>query len=224
MALSSTLAPGARNVVRDEVCFGRRNHKATLGGREVHVVGLSELVSGKFAIFLTDLDRITKLDPQGTALVTDDNPQHGRRPRHFEILSRRTSPKASDENNYPGQNGVLRPYPCHIYPVAKALRQPRPRFPIADGIGLRIAIDSCRLTSELNQLGKWHRRRRGLIAGERRGYETRWRELAAPAMNRAEQEEQLIEVVRSERQGWLQEGSRTNRNPHICFAAVQVSP
>jgi hypothetical protein len=46
MSSTSSLAPGARIVVRDEEWLVRRRQKATPGGRVVHVVGLSGLVRG----------------------------------------------------------------------------------------------------------------------------------------------------------------------------------
>jgi hypothetical protein len=41
MASSSTLAPGACNLVRDQEWYARRTQKAMQGGREEHAVGLS---------------------------------------------------------------------------------------------------------------------------------------------------------------------------------------
>ena len=69
-----TLAPGARIVVRDEEWLVRRTHRARPGGSAIQVTGLSELVRGKEAIFLTDLETIRELAPEDTALVADDSP------------------------------------------------------------------------------------------------------------------------------------------------------
>lgn len=135
----------------------RRTQKATPGGRAVHVVGLSELVRGKEAIFLTDLDRITELAPEATALVTDDSPQYRRTRLYLEALLRRTPPPAGDDRIYLGHKGAIRNAPYQLYPAAKALRQPRPRLLIADGVGLGKTIEVGILLTELIERGRGDR-------------------------------------------------------------------
>ncbi len=60
------LAPGARVEIRDEEWIVRSVKGATFGGQAVHVVGTSELVRNKEAIFLTELDTVTELLPEET--------------------------------------------------------------------------------------------------------------------------------------------------------------
>lgn len=146
---SPTLAPGARVVVRDEEWLVRRTHKATPGGSAVHVTGLSELVRGKDAIFLTDLDHIEELAPEKTALVTDDSPRYRKTRLYIEALLRRTPPPAGDDRIYLGNRGAIHDAPYQLYPAAKALRQPRPRLLIADGVGLGKTIEVGILLTEL---------------------------------------------------------------------------
>lgn len=153
----SSLAPGARIVVRDEEWVVRRMQKAMPGGRAVHVVGLSELVRGKEAIFLSDLDRITELAPEDTALVADDSPQYRRTRLYLEALLRRTPPPAGDDRIYLGHKGAMRNAPYQLYPAAKALRQPRPRLLIADGVGLGKTIEVGILLTELIERGRGDR-------------------------------------------------------------------
>ncbi len=52
------LTPGARVEIRDEEWMVRTVKGSTFGGRAVCVVGVSELVRGKEAIFLSELDQI----------------------------------------------------------------------------------------------------------------------------------------------------------------------
>jgi superfamily II DNA or RNA helicase len=152
-----TLAPGARVVIRDEEWIVRRSNKATPGGIAVQVTGSSELVRGKEAIFLTDLDKVTELAPEDTALVTDDSPQYRRTRLFLEALLRRTPPPAGDDRIYLGHRGAIRNAPYQLYPAAKALRQPQPRLLIADGVGLGKTIEAGILLTELIERGRGQR-------------------------------------------------------------------
>ena len=62
-------APGARVEIRDEEWLVRSVRPATFGGQAVHVVGMSELVRNKDAIFLTELDSVRELLPRLCPLV-----------------------------------------------------------------------------------------------------------------------------------------------------------
>jgi len=139
--------------VRDEEWVVRRTEKAHPGGRAVHVAGLSDLVRGKEAIFLTDLDRITELAPEATELVTDDSSQYRRTRLYLEALLRRTPPPAGDDRIYLGHKAAMAEAPYQLYPAAKALRQPRPRLLIADGVGLGKTIEVGILLTELIERG-----------------------------------------------------------------------
>lgn len=152
-----TLAPGARIVVRDEEWVVRRTEKATPGGQAVHVVGLSDLVRGKEAIFLTDLDGVAELAPERTALVTDDSPRYRRTRLYLEALLRRTPPPAGDDRIYLGHRAAIRNAPYQLFPATKALRQPRPRILLADGVGLGKTIEVGVLLTELIERGRGQR-------------------------------------------------------------------
>ena len=49
-------APGARVVIRDAEWLVRRLDRTSTGGQSLSVVGLSELVKDKEAIFLTEIE------------------------------------------------------------------------------------------------------------------------------------------------------------------------
>ena len=68
-------APGARAVIRDEEWLIRRVDPATDGGHLLTCDGISDLVRGQSALFLTTLeDSIAVLDPAQTELVPDASP------------------------------------------------------------------------------------------------------------------------------------------------------
>jgi hypothetical protein len=65
-------APGARVVVRDAEWLVRRVDRTSTGGQALTVVGISELVRDKEAVFLDEIDKnIEILDPAETKLVQD---------------------------------------------------------------------------------------------------------------------------------------------------------
>ena len=69
------LAPGARALIRDEEWLIRRVDPSADGGWLLTCDGISELVRGQSALFLTALeDDIEILDPAQTLLVPDDTP------------------------------------------------------------------------------------------------------------------------------------------------------
>lgn len=65
---------------------------ASSGTGDGDETGLSELVRGVEAIFLTELDEIVELEPEQTELVADPSPQYRRAKLYLEALLRRTPP------------------------------------------------------------------------------------------------------------------------------------
>lgn len=71
------LAPGARALIRDEEWLIRRVDPSADGGWLLTCDGISDLVRGHSALFLTALeDEIAVLDPAETLLVQDDSPTY----------------------------------------------------------------------------------------------------------------------------------------------------
>ncbi len=68
MQPTAPLAPGARVVIRDSEWIVRRVDRSRDGGRQFLGDGVSELVRGREAIFLSALDRVQILDPALQAL------------------------------------------------------------------------------------------------------------------------------------------------------------
>lgn len=148
-------APGAPVLIRDEEWIVRSAKGVTRDVYYVSVTGTSEIVRGKEAKFLSDLDEIIELRPEETELVVDDSPRYRRSRLYLESLLRRTPP--TDNAIYIGHRAAIQPAEYQLQPAAKALAQPRPRILMADGVGLGKTIEVGVLLSELIQRGRGDR-------------------------------------------------------------------
>lgn len=151
----TALAPGARVEIRDEEWMVRAVKGTSTGHGSVHVIGVSELVQGKEAIFLSALDKIRPLLPEETDLVHDDSPRYRRSRLYLNALLRRSP--ATDDALYVGHRAAIRKTNYQLQPAAKALAQLRPRILMADGTGLGKTIEVGVLLSELIQRGRGDR-------------------------------------------------------------------
>lgn len=135
------LAPGARVVVRDAEWLVRRVDRSASGGQALQVVGVSEIVKDKNAVFLTDIEEaIEVLDPARTALVQDMSSKFKDSLLYMESLLRQTPP--TDEHIYLGHRAAMDRVPYQLDPAVKALDQPRPRILIADAVGLGKTLEA----------------------------------------------------------------------------------
>ena len=150
-----TFAPGSRLLIRDEEWMVKTTLPNTSGGVAIRALGLSELVRGHEAVFLSDLEKIQELRPEKTILAADDSPQYRRSRLYLESLLRRTPP--TDERIYLGHQGALNPAPYQLEPAHLALKALRPRILIADGVGLGKTIEVGILLSELIKRGRGER-------------------------------------------------------------------
>ena len=149
-------APGSRVVIRDEEWLVRRIDPATDGGWLLTCDGISELVRGMDALFLTELeDHIEVLDPALTELVPDTSPAYNASVLYLESLRRRSV--ANDDKIHLGHRGVMNLVPYQLDPALQALRQPRSRILIADAVGLGKTLEAGVLASELIQRGRGKR-------------------------------------------------------------------
>ncbi len=99
-------APGSRVVIRDEEWLIRRVDPSTDGGWLVTCDGVSELVRGRDALFLTELeDQIEVLDPAQTRLVAGDSPTYTASLLSLESARRRSV--TNDERIHLGHKGVM---------------------------------------------------------------------------------------------------------------------
>lgn len=92
------LAPGARVEIRGVEWIVRRVDPTSTGGYSVAVTGVSELVRGREARFLTEIEGkgIVVLDPSETRLVGDESPQYRDTRLYVEALLRQSPPTTSD--------------------------------------------------------------------------------------------------------------------------------
>jgi superfamily II DNA or RNA helicase len=151
-----SFAPGARVVIRDEEWLIRRVDPSTDGGWLLTCDGVSELVRGRDALFLTELeDQIEVLDPAETRLVADDSPTYTASLLYLESMRRRSV--ANDDRIHLGHRGVMNLVPYQLDPALQALRQPRARILIADAVGLGKTLEAGVLATELIQRGRGKR-------------------------------------------------------------------
>ena len=113
LSLTTSLAPGARAVIRDEEWLIRRVDPSTDGGSLLTCNGISDLVRGQSALFLTALEgSIEILDPATTQLVGDDSPTYNATLPYLESQRRRTVP--NDESIHLGHRGVMNLVPYQL--------------------------------------------------------------------------------------------------------------
>lgn len=152
----STPAPGARIVVRDEEWLVRRVDRSTDDGELLHCDGVSDLVRGRSALFLTKLERdILILDPARTELVADASSHFNSTFLYLEARLRQSTP--NDDRIHLGHRGVMNLTPYQLDPALQALRQPRQRILIADAVGLGKTLEAGILASELIARGRGQR-------------------------------------------------------------------
>ncbi|TZG09273.1 MULTISPECIES: DEAD/DEAH box helicase [Comamonas] len=151
-----SFAPGARVVIRDEEWLVRRVDPSTDGGWLLTCDGISELVRGREALFLTELEGpIEVLDPAHTKLVADTSPTYNATMLYLESMRRRSI--ANDEHIHLGHRGVMNLVPYQLDPALQALHQPRARILIADAVGLGKTLEAGILATELIQRGRGKR-------------------------------------------------------------------
>ncbi len=151
-------APGARVVVRDEEWLVRRVDPSSDGGYLLNCDGVSDLVRGRSALFLTKLEgekQITVLDPAKTELVADSSSHFNSTFLYLEAKLRQSTP--NDDRIHLGHRGVMNLTPYQLDPALQALRQPRQRILIADAVGLGKTLEAGILASELIQRGRGQR-------------------------------------------------------------------
>lgn len=154
------VAPGARIEVRDAEWLVRRVEKTETKGQALYVVGISELVKDKEAIFLSDAEMefgagIKVLNPADTSLVADESPGYRESRLYIESLLKKTPP--TDGSLYVGHRAAIDVLPFQLEPAAHALAQPRQRILIADAVGLGKTITCGILLSELIRRGRGRR-------------------------------------------------------------------
>ena len=152
---SAIPTPGARVVIRDAEWIIRRVDHAP-GGYQLVCDGVSELVRGREAVFLTALEpTIQVIDPVDTQLVPDTSAQFASSILYMESQLRQTVP--NDGRIHVGHTAAMDPVPYQLDPARLALARPRQRILIADAVGLGKTLEAGILVSELIARGRGRR-------------------------------------------------------------------
>ena len=147
--------PGARVIVRDAEWIVRRADHAP-GGYQIVCDGVSELVRGREAVFLTALEpTIEVLDPAETRLVPDDSAQFTDSILYMESQLRQAVP--NDSEIHVGHTAAMDRVDYQLDPARLALARPRQRILIADAVGLGKTLEAGVLVSELIARGRGRR-------------------------------------------------------------------
>lgn len=157
--MEALYAPGARVVIRDCEWIVRRADLCDDGGYILTVDGLSELVNGKSARFLTKLeeqaDAIRVLDPAQTRFEQDMSPGFEKSRLFIETQLRQITP--ADDKIHLGHKAAMDPVPYQLDPALQALKQNRQRILIADSVGLGKTLEAGILMTELMRRGRGKR-------------------------------------------------------------------
>ncbi len=148
-------APGARVLIRDAEWLVRKVDRTANNRQAVSVIGLSQIVKDREAIFLEEIDQIELLNPADTDLVADTSSFYRDSILFIESILRQTPP--TDEHLYIGYQGAMDVVPYQLDPAIQALQQPRQRILMADAVGLGKTIEAGILLSELIRRGKGKR-------------------------------------------------------------------
>ena len=148
-------APGMRVLIRDEEWMIRKCDPNSYNTYTLQCVGVSPLVRDKTAYFLSDLEKITVIDPSKTALIPDRSARFIRSRLFLESLWRQKIP--TDTKLHIGHHAVMDVMPYQLEPAAMSLSRPRQRILMADGVGLGKTLEAGILISELIARGKGRR-------------------------------------------------------------------
>ncbi len=155
MKLTQAPAPGARALIRDEEWIVQSADQCPFGGWQLSCIGVSETVRGRHALYLTQLDDVTLIDPACTELVFDESPTFIASRLYVEASLRQAALR--NKAVVLGQHGVMDALPFQLEPDHRVLQQLRPRLLIADTVGLGKTLEAGVLTTELMRRGKARR-------------------------------------------------------------------
>ena len=148
--------PGMRVIIRDEEWMVKKVERNKFGNQALSCVGVSELVRGREADFLDDVDDdIEIVDPCSVKMVADKS-QHFRKSKlYLESEWRRLIP--TDTDLHVGHRASMDLLPFQLIPANEALKQIKHRILIADAVGLGKTLEAGILLSELIARGKGKR-------------------------------------------------------------------
>lgn len=148
--------PGMRVLCRDaewlvtQVKTANSNHDQI-----IYCVGTDDLTRGHHTAFLTQLDKITPVDPRKTRLVPDESGSYNKAKLFLEAQLRQM-PLTDPEPHVEGM-GAFKPMAFQEEAVTRAIMQLRPRLLLADAVGLGKTIEVGMIVSELMKRGQGER-------------------------------------------------------------------
>lgn len=148
-------APGMRTIIRNEEWMVKKVERNSLGNQALHCIGISPLVKDREVIFLTDLERITVVNPAEVKLIPDTSSHFRRTQLYLESQWRQSIP--TDTDLHIGDKAAMDLMPYQLEPAQISLRRPRQRILIADAVGLGKTLEAGILMSELIARGKGKR-------------------------------------------------------------------
>lgn len=159
MAKSQTmpLAAGMRVICRDSEWIVRKVDPSDYTNKHfaVQCLGVDDMVRGHEAIFLTQLDKITPVDPKQTTLFGDTSRGFQRSKLYLEAQLRQM-PATGVEPDLEGL-GAFDPMAFQTQVVDWALKQLRPRLLLSDAVGLGKTIQVGMVLTELMRRGRANR-------------------------------------------------------------------
>ena len=148
--------PGMRIALRDAEWRIDQVQNPSHGGKLLVCTGQSELVRGRTARFLTDLEQAPEiLAPENTSLVDDLSTGYAATQLRIQALLDSTPP--ADNLIHLGHQAAMDILPYQLDPALQALNQTRPRILIADAVGLGKTLAAGILTTELIRRGRGKR-------------------------------------------------------------------
>ncbi|MEY8195498.1 MAG: DEAD/DEAH box helicase [Cycloclasticus sp.] len=154
--MSQQYSPGMRVEIRDAEWRIERLDRTPDGGYLLRCMGLSELVRGKTAQFLSGIELSIKiLDPAKTQLNDDLSDGYLASQLYIDTALRQTPPV--DNRIHMGAEAAMDILPFQLDPALQALKQPRQRILIADSVGLGKTLEAGILTTELIRRGRGKR-------------------------------------------------------------------
>jgi hypothetical protein len=124
-AEEAVFAPGLRVEIRDAEWVIKRADLTSSGSHSLLVTGISEIVRGKEARFLTEIDTVKPLHPEDTELVADDSPKFSATRLYLESLLRQSPP--TDSDLWIGHCAAIDVLPYQLDPAIQALGHPKQR-------------------------------------------------------------------------------------------------
>jgi ERCC4-related helicase len=146
----SNITPGVRISLRGEDFLVTDSKKNI-----VDVEGISELVKGIKFTFDLDLEEYDVIAPENTTLIADTSPNY-RQTKLFIETTLRNSSFFSDSIEI-ANKAAIRGANFQYEPTLKAMKLPKPRILIADGVGLGKTVEVGIFLAEMIRRGKGQR-------------------------------------------------------------------